>query len=697
MKNQSVGRSRFIALMATASVAALTASNPGATAQPAAATQATEWKYSGSDATYTRFSPLNQITAANVSQLKPAWIYDPGTFGRSWEDTPLLINGLLYVSESGSADVVALEPETGKEIWRHKAPAGKGGDYRGIMYWGGEANMKPRLVTVWGNSMYGIDPKTGQPSSDWPATGFNVLLPPIVGTASGDNLAPGPAPGSSSGAAAAGAGGGAGGGGENGGVAEKSPPVIYKNLIIFAGASGFLPPPGRPADPHAYDLRTGKLVWTTRLIPGPSEPGADGWVDPDSVLGSGSWGLLSLDEKTGTVYVPTDSGSPDLVGVWRPGKNQWADSTVALDAETGKIKWAFQNNYHDVWDMDTMAAPVRVDVTRNGKTVPLVVQTTKQGQVWILNADTGKPVYGYKEIPVVQSKVPGEKTWPTEPFPDGLSLAQMTIDRDHLSQLSPQANADCKAVWDQKKLHNEGPYTPPAPDGWTAMVPGAIGGIDWGGISVDPDIGYGVTNVTNMPTMVQLTHGPEDARGAVKGNNGWRFSSGYVRFSDTKGRPCSGGRQGELVGINLATGKVAWRVPLGDLSDEYGPGAKKFGASDIGPSIVTRGGVVFIGAAADDKFHAFDIKTGKLLWQAKMSASSNAGPMTYIGKDGRQYVVIAAGGPGNARRRSVNENFAFHQTLVAFALPRPGDEPIDIVTPYPKRPPLPGENLGPSQ
>jgi quinoprotein glucose dehydrogenase len=188
----------------------------------------------------------------------------------------------------------------------------------------------------------------------------------------------------------------------------------------------------------------------------------------------------------------------------------------------------------------------------------------------------------------------------------------MGIDRNHLSELSPQANADCKAVWDKNKLHNEGPYTPPAPEGWTVMVPGAIGGIDWGGVSINPQMGYAFTNVTNMPTMVQLSHGPEDARGAVKGNNGWRFSSGYVRFSDTKGRPCSGGRQGEMVAINLATGKVVWRVPLGDLSDEYGPGAKKVGASNIGPSLATGGGLVFIGAAADDKFHVFDAKTGKV-------------------------------------------------------------------------------------
>ena len=212
------------------------------------------------------------------------------------------------------------------------------------------------------------------------------------------------------------------------------------------------------------------------------------------------------------------------------------------------------------------------------------------------------------------------------------------------------------------------------------MMPGAIGGIDWGGVSIDPDRGYAYTNVTNMPTMVQLS---ANSKRATPGNNGWAFTSGYVRFHDADGRPCISGPQGELVAIDLNKGKVAWRVPLGDLTDEYGPRAKGLGATTIGPSITTRGGVVFLATTTDQKFHAYDSKTGKLLWQTKMSASSNAGPMTYMGKDGRQYVLIAAGGPGNAKRTTPSDPYAFHQTLVAFALPRPGDKPIDIVTPYP--------------
>jgi quinoprotein glucose dehydrogenase len=383
------------------------------------------------------------------------------------------------------------------------------------------------------------------------------------------------------------------------------------------------------------------------------------------------------------------------VGIWRPGDNVGADSTFALDAMTGKIIWGFQNHHHDLFDQDTMAPPVPVEITKDGKKIRVIVQTTKQGMMWIIDDKTGKPLFPYEEKPVPQSDLPGEKTARTQPFTQfPPPLAQMTISRDNLSNLSPHSNADCKAVWDQNGLKEGGPFLPPAKNGaWTVMNTGAIGGINWGGASIDVDRGYAITNVVNMPTMIQVTEGPK----AVKGNDSLSFSSGYKRFSDSDGRTCAGGRHGELVAVELATGKIVWRVPLGALDVEYGEKAKEIGATNIGPSLVTRGGVIFIGAATDDRFHAYDTATGKLLWQTKMAASSNAGPMTYIGKDGRQYVVIAAGGPGNARRRSAKDNFVFHQTLVAFALPKPGEKEIDIVTPYPKREPQPGDDMGLAQ
>ena len=625
--------------------------------------QPTEWTDWGGDTARTHYSALSQITAANVSSLKPAWVWDGGQLGRSWEITPLLIGGLLYISENQSGDIIALEPETGKTVWRTRPPVLAGRlDRRGLAYWGGDGTMKPRIIAIWGHVMFGFDLKTGALSADWSAKGLDIGLPnPAAGGRIG------------------------------GGVMASSPPIIYKNLIITTAASGFLPPPAQPSDPHANDLRTGKLVWTARLIPGAGEPGGDSWgPETQNVVGSGAWGILGLDETTGTVYVPTDSGSPDYVGIWRPGDNAGTGATIALDAETGKVKWSFQNLHHDIFDLDTNAAPVPVEITKDGRKMKVVVQATKQAMLWILDASTGKPVHPYEERSVAQSQVPGEKSSPTQPFtilPPPLMPA--TVSRDHLSQLSAQANAECKALWDERKLQDVGPFSVPIKDGaWGIMSIGAIGGVDWGGVSIDLDHGTAITNLANMPTMITVTKTEE----GVRGNGGLRSASGNVRFADNGGRSCNGGRQGELVAVILSSGKVAWRVPLGSLEEEYGEGAKDMGAASIGPTLVTHGGIVFA-AATDDRLHAYDTRTGKLLWQIRMPASANAGPMTYMGKDGRQYVVVAAGGPGNARRPSPRENFLYHQTLVAFALPRPGDKPVDILTPYPRYTLKPGESM----
>ena len=444
----------------------------------AAHAQTTEWKDWGGDSARRNYSPLSQIAAANVAGLKPVWVWDSGKFGRSWETRPLLIDGLLYLTESQSGDTIALEPETGKLVWRAKPPvtAGAGLNRRSFAYWGGDGAMKPRLVAVWGHKIFGYDLKTGQQVSDWPATGLEIGLP-------------NPAEGGKIG----------------GGVQSNSPPIIYKNMIITMGATGFLPPPAQPGDPHANDLRTGKLLWTARVVPRKGEPGGDSWgPETDSVVSMGGWGHMALDEASGTVYVPTDSPSPDYVGIWRPGDNIGSGSTVAIDAATGKVKWRFQEMHHAIFDLDTNAAPAPVEITKDGKRMKVVVQATKQAMIWILDAETGKPIHPYEERAVAQSQVPGEKSSPTQPFTiKPPPLIPATVKRDQLSQLSAQANEECKALFDERKLSDVGPFSVPVGGGvWALNSIGAIGGMDWGGVSIDPERGYAFANVDNMPTMI---------------------------------------------------------------------------------------------------------------------------------------------------------------------------------------------------
>jgi quinoprotein glucose dehydrogenase len=653
MRKATIAAASLLAALGVAGVADAQA--------PVAQGAAAEWRDWGGNAARTHYSPLNQITAANVAGLRPAWVWSAGTYGRSWETRPLMVHGLLIIAEPGTSDVLALVPETGKEVWRFRA-RGPALDRRGFAYWGGDGTMRPRIVAIWGRMMHGIDPMTGQASSDWPATGFDLGLP---NPANNNVIA--------------------------GGLQPASPPLIYKNLIITTGATGFLPSPAQPSDPHAHDLRTGKLVWTARVIPGANEPGGDSWgPQTQAVIGSGAWGTLTVDEESGTIYVPTDAGSPDYVGIWRPGDNAGAGSTVAIDAETGRVKWRFQNLHHDIFDLDTNAPPSPVTIMRNGKPVKMVVQATKQGMIWILDANTGKPIFPYEERPVPQSRIPGERTSPTQPFtilPP--PLVDANIRRDNLTQLSPRNNAECKALYDANKLEDVEAFSPPRPGGaWSMMSIGAIGGVDWGGGAIDRARGLAVFNIVSQPTMITVT----ESNLAVRGNGNLRSTTGNVRFMDHDGRSCAGGKHGELVAINLATGRIAWRVPLGSLEEQFGPQVRAMGTSSIGPPLATRGGLVFA-HSTDDRLHAYDIRNGRLLWQAKMSASSNAGAMTYMGKDGRQYVVIPAGGPGNARRPSPRNNVLYHQTLVAFALPRPGESLIDLVTPYPTRSPGPGQEL----
>ena len=657
MQTGLIAKSSLLALMA-----ATLAGSGGVGAQQSTA-QPTEWTVWGGDPAQTHFSPLTQITPENVSQLQPVWVYNPGTTGRGWENTPLLIDGFLYVSDP-TGDIVALDPVNGDPVWRWKSERVVS-RVRALAYWAGDGTMKPRLLATRFGRVLGFDLKTGVPVTDWPNGGFNLGFPDAEGS-----ISPG---------------------GTN-----SSPPLIYKNMIVTATGSFR---PGAQGGVRAFNLRDGSLVWHTRLVPKPGEPDGDSWGrSTDELGGGGSWGLLSVDERTGTIFVPTDSPGPDYVGIWRPGDNKWADSTVALDAETGAIKWAFQTHHHDIFDWDSMAAPSFLEIAYDGERIPVVVQTTKLGMVWIFDARTGEPLHGYKERPVAQSLVHNEPSSPTQPFTIAPPpLGKMRVTHDDITTMTPESTAECADEWVRLQMQNAGPFTPPFPTGTTVSLPGSSGAINWGGVSVNPDTGMAFTNVTNVPVYNSMRRegsgrGRDGGRGAGYDNEGWTTEGNFTRWADRFGRPCIQPPHGELVAINLGNGQIAWRVPLGTLEDDYGEVGKDVGATNIGPSLATRSGLLFIGVTADERFRAFDQQTGEMLWQHKMSASGVAGPMTYIGRDGRQYVVIAAGGPGTAAYRT-NPQWGYRQLLVAFAIPRPGERVLDIVTPYPRRMPIGPEEV----
>ena len=369
-----------------------------------------------------------------------------------------------------------------------------------------------------------------------------------------------------------------------------------------------------------------------------------------------------MDAPTGLVFVPIGNPDDSFNGIDRPGNNLYSNSIVALDAGTGKMRWFYRMTHHDIDDLDAASAPSLIDIHRNGKLIPALVEVPKSGLAFILDRRTGKPFFGDEERPVPKSDVPGEQSWPTQPFP----LVRTTISRDDLTTMSPQAHDFCLEQWDKLQMHNSGPYTPVSMKGTTVFMPGTSGGGNWGGVSTDPRRGYFFVNVSNRPTTSRMI---ADAAG------GYKLEGAYNAFSDDKGWPCINPPWGELVAVSVNSGEIIWRSPLGS-ADVYGVRGKTSGTITLGGSIAAAGGLIFIGATVDSKFRAFDSTTGKEAWSTQLPSPAMATPVVYRGKSGREYVAIAAGGPGTVQ---VPGHFAsYHQVLVAYALPQAGEVPVNL-------------------
>lgn len=600
-----------------------------------------DWIAYGRDPGGQRFSPLTQITPQNVATLTRAWTFDTGTPGL--QVTPLVIDGVMYVA-AGAGGIFALEPETGRVRWRFQLP-GAAVSTRGLAYWPGNDHTGPRLYTGGGDGrLIAVDVRTGRRAKDFGVDGVVDLKASV----SRD--------------------------GGSGSLLLTSPPAIYEDIVITGGTNGEgFPGTGRLyGDIRGWDAQSGKLLWTFHTVPRPGEPGHETWP-PNSWKNRGGtnvWGFMTVDVERGLLFAPIGAPTDDFYGADRHGDNLYGNSLVALDARTGRLRWYQQLVHHDLWDYDPAALPALVDVRRGGETIPGVAQITKMGLLFIFNRVTGEPVFGLEERPVPQTVVPGERTSKTQPFPlEPEPLSRMTFDPEtDFYTLTPEHEAYCKDLWEKHRMFFSGPYAPMPLEGHVLTFPSTLGGGGFGGVSYNPRLGLVFLNVSNLGMVGRMEPRTTDpVTGTVtsyRKTSPW--GDPYARFWNPENRiPCSAPPFGELIAVNVNTGDVAWRVPLGIVEALAAKGITNTGALTLGGSLATASGLLFIGATADKRFRAFDAKTGEELWVARIDADAKAAPLTFLGRDGRQYVVIMAGG-GLQLSRSVP---ALGSSLIAFALP----------------------------
>jgi quinoprotein glucose dehydrogenase len=648
-----------------------------AAAQSGAASKgptANEWPTYGHDPGGTRFSPVTQITPANVSQLQVAWVYHmrpavataapdagrgaagddaapPPPQGRGGrgrggsgfsgsQTTPIVVDGVMYIA-SPYGRVVALDPTTGKEVWVYQLASGSPST-RGVEYWPGDGQTPPQIVFGTGNAkLISVDAKTGKPNEAFGDKGIvDLNTPEILQGLPGSN-------------------------------GLSSPPKVYRNLVITGGRTQENPPQGPAGDVRAWDMRTGKLVWTFRSIPRPGEKYNDTWAGDSWKNRSGVnvWGFITVDVERGIVYMPFGAPSVDQYGGDRAGDNLFGTSLVAADANTGKYLWHFQVVHHDIWDADLSGAPVLMDVRQGGKTIPGVAVINKPGLLFILDRVTGKPIHGVEERPVPQSEVPLERSAKTQPFPvKPPPLARITMTPADVATITPEHEAACRKL--MEGLQMGGPYLPQGYKRLRVQFPGNHGGVNWGGTSFNPQLGYLFVNTNDFGQIAGMTDRDPNATGpAQPAGQGNRLhpEGPYVgipgggRFA-ALGMPCQQPPWAQLTAVNVNTGEFAWRVPLG-VTDTLPPGKQNTGRPGNGGSIATAGGLVFIGATDDSRFRAFDAKTGTEVWTYKLPATAVATPSSYLGRDGKQYVVVTSTGGG------LLGSPASDDSIMAFALP----------------------------
>ncbi|MFL6721914.1 MAG: membrane-bound PQQ-dependent dehydrogenase, glucose/quinate/shikimate family [Sphingomonas sp.] len=606
-----------------------------------------------------KWSPLNQITPANVKQLKVAWHIhtgdlkrpsDPGEF--TYEMTPIKVGDLVYLCTPHDI-VIALDPVTGHTRWRFDPQVRVTGTQhmscRGVSYYDSNAApgappMPPRasdcstriFVATNDARLIALDAASGRPCAGFGNKGQINTWPGMPFY-------------------------------KEGWYQFTSAPLVTRGLVVLAGSIYDNMSDKMPSGVvRAFDAKSGRLVWN--FDPGnPTQTAPIGPGQHYSLSSPNSWSTSAADEKLGLIYVPFGMGAVDEWGGNRPPTTEkLATTIVALDSATGKLRWAYQTVHHDLWDMDVPAQPALIDLPIGGASVPALVQTTKTGNIFVLDRRTGRPIVAVDERPVPGGPAPGDHLSPTQPFSRLSLMPQGRVREADMWGATMLDQLGCRITL--RKLRNDGPFTPPSLKG-TLVFPGNFGVMDWGGMAYDPARGLAFANPDYMAFVDQLTTNkakwsPRETNRGLNANTGAPFAVYLNPFLSSLKLPCQAPPWGYVAGLDLVTGKLGWEHKNGTIRDKSPlPLPFKLGVPSLGGPILTAGGLAFMSSALDDYVRSYDEATGRVLWQARLPAGGQATPMSYLGRDGRQYVVVVAGGHGTLGTKPGDD-------VIAYALPR---------------------------